>query len=92
MNRGEQLFFLEKMYIGLKKPEFDTSEGFKLIIWRITQDPNDGEQPTGQPTGQASEGARRVILVLQSEMKSAEIQGALELKHSIPSTNPVFTS
>jgi predicted HTH transcriptional regulator len=60
---------------GLQEPKFDFEEGFKVIIWRPTG------QVTGQATGQATEGARRVILVLHDEMKSAEIQELLELKH-----------
>ena len=38
-------------------------------------------QATGQVTGQVTEGIKRVILVLADEMKSAEIQEVLQMKH-----------
>jgi hypothetical protein len=36
---------------------------------------------TGQPTGQVGETVKRVVLVLNGEMKSSEILGALDLRH-----------
>jgi len=79
---------------GLKEPEFIQEENFKSIIWRTLK--TTGEvtgQATGQPTGQATgqvtgqatgqveESIRRVLLVIFDEMKSSEIQSALQLKH-----------
>ncbi len=54
----------------------------KVIIWRpmaITIQASG--QVTGQATGQVAEGVKRVVLVLEDEMKSAEIQEVLQLKH-----------
>ena len=62
---------------GLKEPVFSLEEGFKLTIWR----PNVAEQATGQATGQAAEGVKRVVLIIRGEMKRSEIQSFLDLKH-----------
>ncbi len=75
---------------GLPEPLFDLGEGVKVIIWRPidTTGPVTGQvtgqatgQATGQVTGQVTEGIKRVILVLADEMKSAEIQEVLQMKH-----------
>lgn len=67
---------------GLREPLFDLEEGVKVIIWRPVATTG---QVTGQATGQVepgiSEGIKRVILVLEHEMKSADVQDALQLKH-----------
>ena len=71
---------------GLREPLFDLGEGVKVIIWRPidTTGQATGQvtgQATGQVTGQVTEGIKRVILVLADEMKSAEIQEVLQMKH-----------
>lgn len=75
---------------GLKEPEIKLDEGFKVVIWRpltvtepITDHVTDHVtgQVTGQATGEVEEVIRRVLLVFTDEMKSAEIQSALQLKH-----------
>ncbi len=79
---------------GLKEPDFIQDEEFKTVLWRTL---SSTEQPTGQPTdqvtgqatgqvtseatGQAIDGISRMLLVIDGEMKSAEIQSALQLKH-----------
>ena len=63
---------------GLREPLFDLGEGVKVIIWRPMVSAG---QVTGQVTGQVAEGIKRVVLVLVDEMKSAEIQEVLQLKH-----------
>jgi len=67
---------------GLREPLYDLGEGVKVIIWRpiVTTGQVTG-QVTGQATEQVAEGIKRVILVLDNEMKSAEIQEVLQLKH-----------
>ena len=67
---------------GLKEPDFRQDDVFKIIIWR--KDEYTGQltgQVTGQPTGQVNEVIRRVILVIEGEVKRSEIQDSLELKH-----------
>lgn len=59
---------------GLKEPEFIQEEIFKTIIWRKIQ-------ATGQVTGQVTEPVNRLVLVTEGEMKRAEIQEILGLKH-----------
>jgi len=67
---------------GLREPLFDLGEGVKVIIWRpLVTTVQDSGQVTGQVSGQVAEGIKRVVLVLEDEMKSAEIQEALQLKH-----------
>jgi len=67
---------------GLKEPVIMLDEGFKVIIWRpVTSTDHVTGQVTGQATGEVVEVIRRVLLVLNDEMKSSEIQTALQLKH-----------
>ncbi len=62
---------------GLREPVFSLEEGFKLTIWR----PDIADRVTGQVTGQVNEKVKRVVLIMRGEMKRAEIQDLLELKH-----------
>jgi ATP-dependent DNA helicase RecG len=83
---------------GLKEPEFDLEEGFKVILWRPVSATGQAiDQVTGQVTGEATgevtgeatgevageatEAIRRIVLVLDGEVKRIEIQEALQLKH-----------
>ena len=78
---------------GLQKaPEFMQEEIFKTIIWRKERVNSDNEetvehsdrQVTGQVTGQVENDSRlieRVVLVMSEELKRAEIQSLLGLKH-----------
>jgi len=75
---------------GLKEPDFKQEDLFKVIIWRKSASTG---QPTGQVTGEATgevsgevtgevaEEIKRVVLVLKGEMKRADIQKELDLKH-----------
>jgi hypothetical protein len=65
------------MRSGFIRTCFLLEEGFKLTIWR----PNLTDQATDQATGQAEEGVKRVVLIIRGEMKRAEIQNLLELRH-----------
>ncbi|HPQ35793.1 MAG TPA: hypothetical protein PK563_14970 [Tenuifilaceae bacterium] len=78
----------------LNEPPFYLEEGFKVILWWLPKttdhvtDQDTGQvsgQATGQfteqTTGQVSENVRRVLLVIHDEMKSTDIQEALQLKH-----------
>jgi predicted HTH transcriptional regulator len=80
---------------GLKPPEFIQEEDFRTIIWRtpikgekglntLQATPQATLQATPQATPQAndnfSEPIRRVLLVLNSELKRAELQEILGLK------------
>jgi len=79
---------------GLNEPQFIREDIFKVIIWR--RETNTGQavgeatgeatgEVTGEATGEATwevdEAIRRITLVLKGEMKRAEIQNALQLKH-----------
>jgi ATP-dependent DNA helicase RecG len=76
---------------GLKEPDFIQEEIFRVIIWRKTEVMNASEV-TGQPTRQATqqvtrqvaedvpEVIRRIVLVLEREMKRVDLQEALRLK------------
>ena len=76
---------------GLKEPEFIQEENFKTIIWRTLNTTEEtisqqatGEatgEVTGEVTGEAIESVKRIVLVLDGEMKRIDIQEALELKH-----------
>jgi ATP-dependent DNA helicase RecG len=73
---------------GLREPEFDLEEGFKVIIWRPSvqvtdQVPYKYHASTMQVPGKyrASREIDRVLLVLDGEMKRADIQELLELKN-----------
>ena len=71
---------------GLKEPDFIQEEEFKTILWRTLRLPeevngDDTRQATGQATGQATEGIRRIVLGVTGQMRSSDIQSALQLKH-----------
>lgn len=75
---------------GLNEPEFKQEDVFKTIIWRSGQVTGqvtgqaDGEvtgEVRGELAGQATEAIRRVVLVVVGELKRAEIQEILGLKH-----------
>jgi len=80
---------------GLKEPEFNLEEGFKITIWRPDNfnAVNSTAQAsalasalaTVQATAQASalaiEEMARVVLVMEGEMRTSDIMAALELKH-----------
>lgn len=63
---------------GLREPLFDLGEGVKVIIWRPVVTTG---QATGQAAVQVTEAIKRVVLVFVDEMKSAEIQEVLQLRH-----------
>lgn len=78
----------------LNEPQFALEEGFKVVLWRpsatIGQATGQvGGQVIGQGAGQVSgqadeqvpEGIRQALHVIFGEMKSADIQSALQLKH-----------
>ena len=58
----------------LKEPDFIQEDVFKTIIWRTGQ-------ATGQVSGEVTWEVQRVVIVMNGEMKRAEIQHALQLKH-----------
>jgi predicted HTH transcriptional regulator len=76
---------------GLKAPEFIQEEDFRTIIWRT---PNKAEkelntpqatgevsgEATGEVSGEVAEEIKRVVLVLNEELKRLEIQNKLGLK------------
>lgn len=75
---------------GLNEPQFIQEDFFKVIIWR--RETNTGQavgeitgevtgEVTGEAAGEVGEAIRRIALVLKGEMKRAEIQKALQLKH-----------
>lgn len=77
---------------GLKAPEFIQEEDFRTIIWRTSTKGEKGVttlqatgqvsgQVSGQATGQVDEPILRIIWVIEGEMKSADIQQILQLKH-----------
>jgi predicted HTH transcriptional regulator len=61
---------------GLKEPEFEQDDTFKATIYRPSNNPFTGEA-TGEVTGEV----KKLILVLDGEMKRADIQSKLGLKH-----------
>ncbi len=75
----------------LKEPDFLLDDGFKTIVWRPEKDSysdnNDGStgeaagEATGEATGEISEEIRRVVFVLEGELRRTEIQKSLDLKH-----------
>ena len=67
---------------GLKEPDFIQEEDFKTIIWRTFNATWEvtGEA-TGEATGEVVEAVKRIVVVLNGEMKRIEIQEALGLKH-----------
>lgn len=56
----------------LKEPEFIQDDSFTMILYRPS---------AGQVTGQATDEVEKVVLVMNGEMKRAEIQKKLQLKH-----------
>ena len=60
----------------MKEPEFEQDDTFKLTIYRPSNNPFTGEA-TGEVTGEV----KKLILVLDGEMKRADIQSKLGLKH-----------
>ena len=69
--------------VGLPEPGFSISDGFMTTIWRKLR--KDIRQVTGEVTGEitgeVTGEVERVLLVLRGEMKRAEIQSALGLRH-----------
>ena len=57
--------------VGLREPEFAVADGFVTTIWR----------KPGEVTGEVTGEVERVVLVLEGEMRRAEIQEALGLRH-----------
>ena len=57
---------------GLKEPEFEQDDTFKGTIYRPSNN-----QATWEATGEV----KKLILVLDGEMKRADIQSKLGLKH-----------
>lgn len=68
--------------VGLKEPEFIQDDAFTTVIYRPAAVSGQvSGQVTGQVTEQINELIRRIILVLENEMKRSEIMEALELSH-----------
>jgi len=55
------------------------TEGFKVTIWRPSAHKSSIDDRTS--TGQVTESVKRILLVVDGEMKSADIQNLLQLKH-----------
>lgn len=71
---------------GLRELEFKQEDVFKTVIWRNVEATGGvsggvSGEATEEASGQVSEEVRRVILVIDDEMKRAEIQHTLQLKH-----------
>ena len=72
---------------GLHKPQYTIDEGITVTLWRPSATGQVTGQATGQATGQVElsyssfTSVERVILAINDEMKSAEIQAKLELSH-----------
>ncbi len=64
---------------GLKGPDFNFEEQFKVTIWRSTS--RSTGQATDQATDQVKEAIKRVAIVMNKELKANEIMVFLELKH-----------
>jgi len=60
--------------IGLPEPQFSISDGFVTTIWRKPYRDN-------AITGEVTEEIKRIVLVVNKEMKRVEIQHALGLRH-----------
>ena len=74
---------------GLKPPDFKQEDVFKTVLWR-KKPAQVAEQVTVQVTEQVTEQAaqlnesiKRILLVINGEMKRSSLQDALELKHRI---------
>lgn len=65
---------------GLKEPEFIQDDSFTTILYRPSTGQATG-QVSGQATGQATNEVEKVVLVMNGEMRRAEIQEELQLKH-----------
>jgi predicted HTH transcriptional regulator len=71
---------------GLKEPDFKIEDVFQTIIYRSEKSgvqvaPQAAPQVSGEVTGEVTEEVRRVVLALNGEMKRADIQKLLQLKH-----------
>ena len=69
---------------GLRFPEIDLSEGFKVILWRPSNDQVSDQVSdlvSDQVSDQVDELIKRVIRVVQDEMAIPKIMGILQLKH-----------
>jgi hypothetical protein len=67
---------------GEQTPQFTLPDGFKVCLWRDTEQAS--AHVTGHVTGQVFINLRqeeRLVVVIEGEMKSAEIQSVLQLKH-----------
>lgn len=65
---------------GLKEPEFIQDDSFTTILYRPSTGQATG-QVAGHATGQATNEVEKVVLVMNGEMRRAEIQEELQLKH-----------
>ncbi|MDO9153428.1 MAG: DUF4062 domain-containing protein [Paludibacter sp.] len=80
---------------GLQKPDFDTSEGFKVVIWRKPHNQQDKSILTAHDTAHdtaddtisevvflnITELTDRVVWVMKNEMSREELMVELDLKH-----------
>ncbi|MEP7321597.1 MAG: Fic family protein [Saprospiraceae bacterium] len=71
---------------GLKEPEFELNDGFKLTVWRL--DPKTSPDKYRASTVQVPDKYRaskpeinRLVMVFNGEEKRSELQAKLELKH-----------
>lgn len=71
---------------GLKEPEFIQDDGFKVVIYRPSASDSTATaevsgEVTVEATGEVSGEVKKLLMVLNSEMKRSEIQDLLDLKH-----------
>ena len=67
--------------VGLKEPEFVQEDSFKVIIYRPEATGQATGQVTGQVTGQADDPIKRLVSVMEGELKRSDIMDQLQLKH-----------
>ena len=66
---------------GLQEPVFEQDDCFKTILFRTQLIREATGEATGEVSGEVSGEVLKVIMVLDGEMKRAEIQQVLQLKH-----------
>ncbi|MFO7789352.1 MAG: ATP-binding protein [Bacteroidales bacterium] len=72
---------------GLKKPDFDLSEGIKITIWRSfnptdQETDQDADYDTDQDADYDKILVNRLLVVLEGEMSRKEIMDLLDLRHT----------
>jgi len=79
LGSGTQDMFKLCEEAGLKEPKFSLDDGFRVIVWRSKDAVN--REATMEVSGEVSGEVKRVVLVLDGEMKRIKIQEILDLKH-----------